>query len=173
MRRRPSDEARRGEPVAERRLAETRRPYHLGVALGLTAGVYACSLAAVSLLQIDRDRALIADRQPVNDAIELLGRHHDDMAADLDRAGAVFEDASSRYGALAGDLQELHSDVVRLSKKLQAINGLTAVNGAGLGGVVLRGGGGTLPSVSKSAPKSGGGSKPPANGTTGASGAPP
>ena len=90
-----------------------------------------------------------------------------------DRAGAVFEDASSRYGALAGDLQELHSDVVRLSKKLQAINGLTAVNGAGLGGVVLRGGGGTLPSVSKSAPKSGGGSKPPANGTTGASGAPP
>jgi hypothetical protein len=151
---------------------EARRPYHLGVALGLTAGVYAASLAGVSVLQIDHDRTLARDRQPLSDAIELLGRHHDDMASDLDHAATVFEDASTRYETMAADLQKLHADVVKLSKTLQAIDGMGAADGSGLGGVSV-GGGVKLPSVSKAAPKSGGGSTAPtSNGTTGASGAP-
>jgi hypothetical protein len=162
--------------AAKRPPADPRRPYHVGVALGLTAGVYATSLAAVSLLQIDRDRALIADRQPVSDAIVELGRHHDDMEARLAQAGAVYDDASARYEALANDLQAVHSDVVRLGRTLQAIDRVAVVNGSGLdsGPLVVRSAPGRLPTLSKAAPKSSGGSTAPAtSATTGASGAPP
>jgi hypothetical protein len=153
------------------RPTETRRPYHVGVALGLTAGIYAGSLAAVSMLQFDHDRVLIADRRPVSDAIALLGRHHDEMAARLEQAGAVFGDASLRYDDLATGLQALHADVVDLSGKLAKINRLAAIDASGLGGVTRSGG--TLPSVARSAPRSRGQSAPPpASATTGGSGAP-
>lgn len=95
------DDARPTGPPA----AESKRPYHVGVALGLTAGIYAGSLAAVSMLQFGHDRGLIADRQPVSDAIELLGRNHDEMAFSLERAGGAFEDASTRYAELAAGLE--------------------------------------------------------------------
>jgi hypothetical protein len=168
-----SDRTIPASPVAGRPSGETRRPFHVGVALGLTASVYAGSLAAVSLLQIDRDRGLTADRQPVSDAIVMLGRHHDEMAASLERAGAVFEAASTRYDQVAADYQELHTALVSLGRKLKAIDALTAVDGSGLGSVSLGSGGGKLPSVSKAAPRSGGTTSAPAtSATTGASGAP-
>ena len=161
-------------PSAAPRLpAGVRHPYHVGVAIGLTAGLYAASLAAVTLLQIDRDRTLAADRQPVRDAIILLGRHHDEMAAGLDRAGAAFAAASTRYDQVAADYQELHTALVSLGAKLKAIDALTAVDGSGLGSVVVRSGGGRLPSVARPASASGGGTTaPPTSATTGASGAP-
>ncbi len=160
-------------PATRRPSAETRRPYHLGVALGLTASVYAGSLAAVSLLQIEHDRGLIVDRQPVSDAIVMLGRHHDEMASSLEQAGTDFEDASKRYGKVAADYQKLHTALVSLGRKLQAIDALTAVNGSGLGSTYVGTGGGKLPAVAKTAPKSGGTTSAPATGaTTGASGAP-
>ncbi len=160
-------------PVARRPSAETRRPYHVGVALGLTASVYAGSLAAVSLLQIERDRGLIADRQPVSDAIVMLGRHHDEMASSLGQAGTVFEEASKRYDKVAADYQKLHIALVSLGRKLQAIDALTAVDGSGLGSTYVSSGGGKLPTVAKTTAKSGGTTSAPATGaTTGASGAP-
>jgi len=155
-----------------RTVVERKRPYHVGVALGLTAGIYAGSLAAVSMLQFEHDRGLIADRQPVSDAIELLGRSHDQMAASLQRAGAAFTDASTRYGELATGLEALHADVVGLSDQLATINKLAAIDASGLGGAIRRGSS-RLPIVSKSPSKSGSKSAPPpSNGTTGASGAP-
>jgi hypothetical protein len=151
---------------------DSKRPYHLGVALGLSAGIYAGSLAAVSMLQFEHDRDLIADRAPVRDAIELLGRNHDAMAASLDRAGAAYEGASARYAELATGLEALHADVVGLSDKLVTINKLAAIDASGLGGAVRRGGS-RLPTVARSISKSRSTSAPPAsNATTGSSGAP-
>ena len=91
------------------------------------------------------------------------------MAADLEHAGSVFEDAALRYETLATGMEALHADVVTLSKTLTKINRLAAIDGSGLGPVVRRSGG-RLPSVAKSAPKSGAKSgSPPAHATTGAS----
>jgi hypothetical protein len=159
--------------------ADTRRPYHVGFALGLSAGVYAVFLTSVSMLQFGHDRALIADRQPISDAITVLGRHNDEMAASLGEAGAVFEAASGHYADLAVAMQELHDDLVKLSRRLGRISelaridrsGLAAVGGVSVGGVSV---GGTVAAapVARSAPKPGNVAPPPVTTTTGASGAP-
>ena len=44
---------------ARKGASEARRPYHVGVALGLSTGLYALSLAAVTTFQVAEDRALI------------------------------------------------------------------------------------------------------------------
>ena len=52
-------------PAAKPRPDESpRRPYHLGVALGLSTATYAVTLAAVTCLQVADDRALLAEREP-------------------------------------------------------------------------------------------------------------
>ena len=151
---------RRPVPATERRTAtDSKRPYHVGVALGLTASIYAGSLAAVSMLQFEHDRSLIADRQPVSDAIALLGQHHDAMTDDLERAGVVFEDASLRYEALATGLQALHADVVALSDTLARVNKLAAIDASGLGPGVRRGGS-SLPAVGEVGAESQGQGRP-------------
>ena len=103
--------------------AGPRRHYHIGVAIGLSAGVYAGSLAAVTMLQVDHDKGLIADRRPVGDAIALLGEHHDAMAADLELASLVYEEASRQYGAVVSGVGDLHDDVERLGKAVSRIEG--------------------------------------------------
>jgi hypothetical protein len=157
--------------------AEPRRPYHLGVAIGLSAGVYATSLAAVTLLQVDQDRSVAADRQPVGDSISLLADHHDSMEADIAAAQTVFEQASSRYASVVSDIGDVHTSVKRLGKTIARIEGTSAT--LTLPGLV------SLPSVTRSASRSGSGSSgsssssaskpappPPSNGGSGASGKP-
>ena len=149
-----------------------RRPYHVGVAIGLSAGVYAGSLAAVTMLQIDQDRRIIADRQPVGDAIDVLVRHHDAMASSLGQAGAVFEAASRQYGGVSGAMDELHAAVAQLGRTVAGIE-RSAMSGA----LDLK-----LPSiptapryVPKSVPNAApppNAPPPPTHGSTGASGKP-
>ena len=54
--------------------AATRRPIHVVVAVGLTAGLYAVSLAGVTALQAMSDARLAEDRAPAADAIARLKR---------------------------------------------------------------------------------------------------
>lgn len=174
--------------------AETRRPFHLGVAMGLCAGVYAGSLTVVTVLQIDHDRALIADRAPVSDAIALLGAHNDRMATAIETAGGTFQEEAAKYDGVAQGVMDLDSVVKRLTAKVAAIKGTasrlpttlyipTAAQSSGGGGGTPRttssggttkvstGGGGTatvsLPKVSAPKPKP---APPPAQASTGASG---
>lgn len=154
---------------------EPRRPYHLGVAIGLSAGVYATSLAAVTVLQIDQDKQTAADRQPVGDAISMLGSHNDHLAAGLSDARSVFDEASRGYGSVVDDIGELQIAVANLGKLVGRIEGTST--DFQLPSMVR------LPSISRSGSGSGSGSTsskpaakpappPPANGGTGASGKP-
>lgn len=129
----------RGKPArpttAAPRVVETKRPYHVGVALGVAAGLYAGSLALVTRWQVDHDQALIVDRQPVLDAIDLLDRHHDAMDDDLMVASTAYDDAAGGFDELVIRLADVHDDVAALAKRLRVIRRLAVVDGSGLTGL--------------------------------------
>jgi hypothetical protein len=160
-------------PVAK---AEPRRPYHIGVAVGLCAGVYAGSLTAVTVLQIDRDRALIADRAPVSEAIGLLAAHNERMAGAIEAADTEFRRAAQGYDGVSRDAVDLNTAVQRLTARVAAITGsamklpdnlrLPSVGSNGSGGKPS--GGGSSGSISMPKPRPA--PPPPSNATTGASG---
>ena len=106
---------------------EPRRPYHLGVAIGVTTGAYALSLLVASSLQFEHDRALIADRQPVADAIDVLGDHHDDMALRLDAARAAYSTGADGYGALIVRLDTLRERLAAMDATVTAIEANSAL----------------------------------------------
>jgi hypothetical protein len=145
---------------------EARRPYHIGIAIGLSAGVYATSLAAVTVLQVDHDKRLAGDRQPVGEAIRLLGEHHDAMEADLLAAHSAFDEASVGYESVVSGIGELHMAVKRLGEVIGRIEGTST--DFRLPSMV------SLPSVPRgtsSKPASKPAARPPpSNGGTGASG---
>ena len=144
----------------------------------MSAGVYATSLAAVTVLQIDQDKRLATDRQPVGDAISMLGYHNDHLAAGLSDARSVFDEASQRYGSVVDDIGELQIAVKNLGKLVGRIEGtstdfrlpsmmrLPSIPSSGSGSGSSSGSTSSKP-ASKPAAK-----PPPSNGGTGASGKP-
>lgn len=164
--------------------SEPRKPYHLGVAIGVTTGAYALSLLATSSLQIQHDRALIADRHPVVSAIDVLGSHHDEMESRLEWARARYTLGADGYGALIARLDTMHE---RLAKMDRTVAGIERASGAlaaripgvpnggggsghGAGGGSGGGSGSTSPRTVPAAPAPV--AQPPVSGSTGASGAP-
>ncbi len=155
------------------RVIEPKRPYHVGVALGVATGLYAVSLALVTRMQIDHDQALIIDRQPVRDAIELLDGHHDAMDDDLSVAASAYDDAAGSYNQLVLELAEVHQDVASLAKRLRTIRRLAVVDGSGLAGLPsVSTHGGSVPPPAKAASRTSHKSAPPppVDTSTGASG---
>ena len=156
------------------RVVEPKRPYHVGVALGVATGLYAVSLALVSRMQIDHDQALIVDRQPVRDAIELLDRHHDAMDSDLNVAASAYDDAAGGYNQLVVELADVHQDVASLAKRLRTIRRLAVVDGSGLASLpkISSAGGGTISQPAKATSRTSHKSAPPppVDTNTGASG---
>jgi hypothetical protein len=160
------------------------RPYHVGVAFGLTTGLYAMSLLATTSWQIDRDRALIADRDPVQAAIEALDRHHDQMEVGLLRARLKYEAGSAGYATLSDRIAQLEAGLAATGRSVSAAERLgaslptdlslpnvprTTSRGGSSGGGVASGarrGGVTLPPAPAAA------APPATHATTGASGAP-
>lgn len=170
---------------------EPKRPYHLGVAIGVTTGAYALSLLAAATLQIQHDRALIADRQPVAQAIDVLGDHHDDMTLRLEAARTAYATGAEGYGALITRLDTLRDRLAKMDATVTAIeraNGVLAASIPGVPGSVSRSGGGSSGGSGGASGGSGSGSgasaprtvpaapppvaQPPTSGSTGASGAP-
>jgi hypothetical protein len=95
----------------------------VGVLVGLTTGMYALSLAAVTTLQVASDQTLIEERAPVRDAIGLLADHHDRLAARLDMARRRYEEASGGYGDLSDRLAAVHDDIEKLGRTVTTIEG--------------------------------------------------
>jgi uncharacterized membrane protein YgcG len=168
---------------------EAKRPYHLGVAVGVTTGAYALSLLAASTLQIQHDRALIADRQPVATAIDVLGEHHDDMARRLEVARAAYATRADGYGTLITRLDTMRERLAKMDATVTAIeraNGVLAASIPGVPSSVSRSGGGSSGGSGGGSSGSGSGAsaprtvpaapppvaQPPVSGSTGASGAP-
>lgn len=167
---------------------DPKRPYHVGVALGLTTGVYAVSLLVTARLQIAADRDLIEDRTPVEAAISSLGDHHDWMDDRLGEARAQYSIGTTGYEALRSRLATLDQRLTTLDQVVDKVEQLGAKlptsldapyvpaitrgqSGGGQSGGSKSGGGGSKPkppSVAPAPPP-----PPPATGgTSGASGAP-
>ncbi|MGZ6343159.1 MAG: hypothetical protein ACXWOT_09125 [Candidatus Limnocylindrales bacterium] len=146
-----------GAGVARRPSAPTpapRRPYHIPVTIGLSAGLYAASLAGVTALQAAQDAAVAAQRDPAAAAIAQLQAHNDGLSQDLIKAGDAFDAAAGRYDAASQRLASLEQQLGRIAAAVGAVrSGSSAAK---------------LPSVGRSnvaAP-------PPVSATTGASGKP-
>jgi hypothetical protein len=84
-----------------------RKPVQLAVVFGATTGLYAASLALVTGLQADHDRAVAALRAPVAADVGALGDANDRLAAELDRAVATYNDAADAY-TLATEVMVAH-----------------------------------------------------------------
>jgi len=179
----------RPEPAAPRpAVPEPKRPYHLGVAIGVTTGAYALSLMAASTLQIQHDRALIADRHPVEVAVSVLGSNHDAMESRLELARSRYADGADGYGVLIARLDKMRARLEKMDRTVAAIerdSGSIAARIPGVpvagsrqarastgrsGGGGSSGGGSTAPRTVPGAPAAA--APPPVSAGTGASGAP-
>lgn len=170
---------------SRRATPEPKRPYHVGVAIGVTTGAYALSLLATSTLQIQQDRALIADRHPVDVAIMVLGDDHDRMETRLQQARTRYAAGAEGYGTLITRLDALRERLAKMDRTVTSIERASSVLAASIPGVPVAvrnsargstGGGGSGGSAA-SAPRTVPGAPPPAaapptSGSTGASGAP-
>ncbi len=104
-------------------MTETRRPLHLPVTMGLSAGLYAVTLAGVTALQAEHDRALAAARDPAAQAFRALQDQDDALARDLTGAGAAFDRAAAGYETVAQRLGMLEQQLGRLAGSVGAARG--------------------------------------------------
>jgi len=179
----------RPTPTASRpSTPEPRRPYHLGVAIGVTTGAYALSLMVASTLQIRNDRALIADRHPVEVAISVLGSNHDAMGSRLELARTRYADGADGYGTLVDRLEKMRARLATMNKTVAAIErdsgsiaaripGVTTAGSNQARGSTGRSGGGGSTGGGSTAPRTVLGTPPaaaapPVSAGTGASGKP-
>jgi hypothetical protein len=166
---------------------EPKRPYHVGVALGLTTSLYAASLLATARLQIATDRELIESRTPVEVAISALGDHHDWMADRLDEARAQYSIGSTDYETMRARLATLDEQLSRLGQAVDGVERIgdalptsldlsgpavvtrkSSAGGKSSGGSTTRG----TKAKAPAAPAAPAAPPPVTGGTTGASGAP-
>ena len=113
-------------PVAARRTAEARRPYHVGVFLGLSAGLYAVSLAGVTTLESSSEQAVSAAQAPAVSAIRAVSAGHDDLERQVAASGSAYEAAAGRYQRAASELGSLESQLESLSASVGRVTGVTS-----------------------------------------------
>jgi hypothetical protein len=175
-------EAKRPQPKS----AEPRRPYHVAVAVGITTSVYAATLLLATRLQIEADRAFMADRDPVQVAIHALGNHHDSLTEQLEQSRQQYNAALGGFDSVVASLDQLDERLASVDGSVQAVERLGAsistsialppiptrrsTGGTGSSNGGSGGGGGTTtkPPAAKPPPAP----PPPTSGSTGASGAP-
>jgi hypothetical protein len=104
-------------------MTDARRPTHLAVLLGASAGIYAASLAGVTALQSSADRAIIDARAPLDAATVSLTGGHDALESDLDRADRAYGDAAARYDRLAPRLDGLETSLDTLAGTVTQVSG--------------------------------------------------
>ena len=112
-----------GPYVVSRAATATRRPIHVAVTVGVTASLYAVSLAGVTALQHDSNSRLTAERAPAAAAVEALRGANDALEADLALLGAGFSGASDAYRAIADGIGAHKSALASLGKRVAAVEG--------------------------------------------------
>lgn len=103
-----------------------RRPVHLAVLTGATAGVYAMTLAGVTGLQASTDARLAAARDPIVAAIAEQQVAHDHLEAAVEAADAAYAAAAARYAALLASLGEHEGALAALAAEVTAAEGSAA-----------------------------------------------
>ena len=147
--------------AASRPRAEGRRPVHLAIFIGLSAGAYAVSMAGVTALQAATVQAESDGYAPTSDAIDLLKTQHDELETRLRIATDAYNTAAGTYGNVSDSLKAYEQQLQALAKQVTKTKGSAAW--------VPPAGGGGLPSVGRASASS---SKPASNAKTCASGKP-
>jgi hypothetical protein len=148
------------EMAAPRPRAGGRRPVHLAIFVGLSAGAYAVSLAGVTALQAASVQAVSDGYAPTSDAIDLLKTHHDQLEARLQAATAAYNTAAGGYGDVSDSLKAYEEQLQALAKQVTKTKGSA---------VWVPPAGGGLPSVGRVSATT---SKPVSHAKTCASGKP-
>ena len=114
-------------PIAAARPAgPTRRPIHVVVAVGMTAGLYAISLAGVTALQSASDLQLAAGRVPAADAVAGLKSAHDAMESSLGTLTGAYAHAADSYTGIANGIVGHEKALAKLGQQVQAAAGWAA-----------------------------------------------
>jgi hypothetical protein len=111
---------RRASPAAA---SASRTPVHVAAALGISAGIYALSLAGVTSLQAATNAQLAADRAPAAEAIAKLKATHDALDAGLARLDNVYAGAASSYSAITRQITDHEQALARLGTQVKAAEG--------------------------------------------------
>jgi hypothetical protein len=101
-------------------------PAHVGVLIGVSAGAYALSLAAVTGLQAGSERAIRAEREPVAAAIERLATQGGQLNARLEEARAAYEAAAARYAATGLGFQDVAARLADLTAAVSEVSDTAA-----------------------------------------------
>jgi hypothetical protein len=123
-------------PVTER------RPVHLAVLIGASAGAYAISLAGVTALQSGTDARVAAERGPAGHAVDVVAAGHDALQSSVDGTAGAFGVAADRYAALASQLADTEASLDRLGQRVAKVSGAAGALPARV----------SLPSIRASAP---------------------
>jgi hypothetical protein len=104
-------------------MTETRRPLHVGAFLGLSAGAYAISLAAVTALQVQSESAVMVDRGPTAQAIEQLSASNDRLASRTQQVGRTYDQATGAYDQVGRTLADIEAQLAALADVVGAVDG--------------------------------------------------
>lgn len=100
-----------------------RRPVHLAVLVGASAGVYAISLAGITALQSATDAQVTAEREPASHAVDVVAAAHDGLQSSVDGAAGAFTVAADRYGTLTGRLADMEASLDTLGQRVAKVTG--------------------------------------------------
>jgi hypothetical protein len=103
--------------------ARGRRPVHVVVALGMTAGLYAVSLAGVTALQAAADTRVAADRAPAIDAVARLRESQDALESRLTQLDDAYATAADRYKSVAAGITEHEKALNALGEQVNSAAG--------------------------------------------------
>ena len=139
------------------RSTEGRRPVHLAVVVGISAGAYAASLAGVTALQAASDRQLSDANSPARDAIASIAAEHDRLDQRLTTAGTAYGSAAAAYADIVDRMTGVETRLGSLARQVKKVEGSAAWVPPAV----------RLPTVSRAAAAP---SRPASHGSTGASG---
>lgn len=134
--------------------AEPRRPLHLAVAIGLSAGAYSAALAGVTALQSSSEQALAADQTPTSSLVLQLKAQNSDLAARIAKTTATYNKAAAAYTKMATGIGTFEQTLGALAQQVAIAENIASSPVAGVRRPAA-GGGGTTAS-------SGGGAAAPA-----------
>jgi hypothetical protein len=104
----------------------TERALHVAVAVGVSAGLYAISLAGVTTLQAGTDARRAAESAPAAAAVDVLRASQGQTEVALARIAAGLEGAAATYGQIAGAIARHEAALGSLGARVAAIEGSAA-----------------------------------------------
>lgn len=149
-----ADRTRTSSPAAR---PASRRPVHLAVFVGVSAGAYAVALAGVTALQSAGDRQVADGNAPARAAIAAIAAEHDRLDQRLASAGTAYSSTAAAYADIVDLMTGVETRLGKLARQVTKVEGSAAWVPPAV----------RLPSVSRAAATA---SKPVTNGSTGASG---